>query len=250
MLQPSRALGDIVFKRKSAFSILPWQWQMLLRDKWTPPYVSASPEITNFRLTPNDRFLIIATDGLYQSMSREDVIAAAGDWFDNPAVSPILILSSPVSPSFTSHRSLLPSCVFECSILEFFFFYSFSLLFLFFPAVLLFLTCLLFVQVQESCPNLAVYLTREALAAASRDVFGDQHHPHMSEDGEILSIAQSIILQVPPSKKRMVHDDITIAVVMFRDPEDSPEGSDEVPEPLQVPVPQLRQKLESKKSRL
>lgn len=133
----------------------PAQYQRELRQ-WTPPYVSARPEIRHHRLTEDDRFLILATDGLYQNMSRQEVVDAAAEWLEHPLV-------------------------------------------------------------RESCPCLATYLTREALARAAKEAFGEMH-PQVKEDGEVLSVGSSIILQVPPSKKRYVGPVWTVAIT------DTPRG--------------------------
>lgn len=40
----------------------------------TPPYLTAKPEVTHHRLTPRDRFLIIASDGLWDTMTPHQVL--------------------------------------------------------------------------------------------------------------------------------------------------------------------------------
>lgn len=43
--------------------------QVLAPNYHTPPYLTARPEITHHRLTPRDRFLVIASDGLWDLVS-------------------------------------------------------------------------------------------------------------------------------------------------------------------------------------
>lgn len=46
----------------------------------TPPYLSAEPEVFYHRLTPSDKFLIIASDGLWELMNPERVKRALIVW--------------------------------------------------------------------------------------------------------------------------------------------------------------------------
>lgn len=97
-LMPLRAFGDIRYK---------WNKDDLLRlsnhmgqtpgpffsayknlqlphNYRTPPYLDAEPEIIHYRLTPRDRFLVLATDGLWDSdgMSVEKVVSLVGHHTD------------------------------------------------------------------------------------------------------------------------------------------------------------------------
>lgn len=90
-LLPFRAFGDVRFK---------WSAEMLSRvyearpdflsvvgeavrapppHYLTPPYLSAQPEITCHRITPADKFLVLATDGLWELMHRQTVVQVLGD---------------------------------------------------------------------------------------------------------------------------------------------------------------------------
>lgn len=44
------------------------------------PYVSCAPALHHHRLGPNDRFLILSSDGLYQYFSNEEVVSHV-EWF-------------------------------------------------------------------------------------------------------------------------------------------------------------------------
>lgn len=45
----------------------------------TPPYLTANPEVFYHRLTINDRFLVLASDGLWDFLEPETVIRLVGD---------------------------------------------------------------------------------------------------------------------------------------------------------------------------
>jgi len=91
-LEPSRAFGDASYKwsaetnaelKKSYFSRSP---STLLK---TPPYVTAEPVITTTRVEPEKGdFVVMATDGLWEMLTNEEVVGLVGQWLDaqgNPA---------------------------------------------------------------------------------------------------------------------------------------------------------------------
>uniref|UniRef100_A0A915E5I2 PPM-type phosphatase domain-containing protein n=1 Tax=Ditylenchus dipsaci TaxID=166011 RepID=A0A915E5I2_9BILA len=49
------------------------------RDLHTPPYLTAQPEVLYHRLTPNDKFLILATDGLWDFLDPDTVVRLIND---------------------------------------------------------------------------------------------------------------------------------------------------------------------------
>ena len=78
LLMPLRAFGDFRFK-----------WPRHVLEKWvspalgqsavpphykTPPYLTARPEITTHTLGPRDKFLVIASDGLWDLLSPTQVV--------------------------------------------------------------------------------------------------------------------------------------------------------------------------------
>lgn len=82
-LMPLRAFGDFRFK---------WSRQVL--DDWvnpvlgesvtsphykTPPYLTARPEIIKHTLAPKDKFLVIASDGLWDLLSPTQVVRLVGE---------------------------------------------------------------------------------------------------------------------------------------------------------------------------
>ena len=85
-LEPSRAFGDAVYKwsRDTA---------MLVRGKFlgknppslsrTPPYVTAEPVVTTTRVSPGQGdFVVLATDGLWECLTNEEVVGLVGRWLD------------------------------------------------------------------------------------------------------------------------------------------------------------------------
>lgn len=76
-LMPLRAFGDFRFK-----------WPRHVLEKWvspivgenalpqnykTPPYLTARPEIVRYTLNPRDKFLVMASDGLWDLLSPTQV---------------------------------------------------------------------------------------------------------------------------------------------------------------------------------
>ena len=86
-LEPSRAFGDAIYKwsrdtamhvKSSFFGKTP---SNLLK---TPPYVTAEPIVTTTKIEPsNGDFLVMATDGLWECLTNEEVIGLVGQWLDH-----------------------------------------------------------------------------------------------------------------------------------------------------------------------
>lgn len=88
-LEPSRAFGDAVYKwsrevasklKGSFFGRSP---SPLLK---TPPYVTAEPVVTTTKVNPeNGDFLVLATDGLWEMLTNEEVVGLVGQWVESQA---------------------------------------------------------------------------------------------------------------------------------------------------------------------
>ncbi|KAF7544792.1 hypothetical protein G7Z17_g9665 [Cylindrodendrum hubeiense] len=88
-LEPSRAFGDAVYKwsrdvawklRENFFGRSP---SPLLK---TPPYVTAEPIVTTTKIQPeNGDFLVLATDGLWEMLTNEEVVGLVGKWIETQA---------------------------------------------------------------------------------------------------------------------------------------------------------------------
>ncbi|KAI1889903.1 hypothetical protein AGOR_G00167700 [Albula goreensis] len=83
-LMPLRAFGDVRFKWSLELqrSILENSRDLESLDIYeytppnylTPPYLEATPELTYHRLSPKDRFLILASDGLWDCLDSEEAV--------------------------------------------------------------------------------------------------------------------------------------------------------------------------------
>ncbi|GBF62726.1 pyruvate dehydrogenase (acetyl-transferring) phosphatase [Trichophyton mentagrophytes] len=86
-LEPSRAFGDAAYKwqrktqekiKRHFFGRTPNQ---LLKS---PPYVTAEPIITTTKIDPSKGdFLVLATDGLWEMLSNEEVVGLVGQWIEH-----------------------------------------------------------------------------------------------------------------------------------------------------------------------
>lgn len=90
LLMPFRAFGDVKFKwcielQKRVLESGPDQLNENEYTKFippnyhTPPYLTATPEITYHRLRPQDKFLVLATDGLWETLHRQEVVRIVGE---------------------------------------------------------------------------------------------------------------------------------------------------------------------------
>ncbi|KAK7881077.1 hypothetical protein WMY93_032327 [Mugilogobius chulae] len=91
LLMPFRAFGDVKFKwsielQKRVLESGPDQLHENEHTKFippnyhTPPYLTAEPEITYHRLRPQDRFLVIGSDGLWETLHRQEVVRIVGEY--------------------------------------------------------------------------------------------------------------------------------------------------------------------------
>jgi len=91
LLLPFRAFGDVRFKwgaemlsrvyetRPDVLSAVGEAFRTQPPHYLTPPYLSAQPEVTLHRIRPADKFLVLATDGLWELMHRQTVIQLVGE---------------------------------------------------------------------------------------------------------------------------------------------------------------------------
>jgi len=90
-LEPTRAFGDASYKwtreisdrlRQSFFG----RTQSPLLK--TPPYVTAEPVVTTTKVEPErGDFLVMATDGLWEMLTNEEVVGLVGKWIESQASS-------------------------------------------------------------------------------------------------------------------------------------------------------------------
>ena len=79
-LMPFRSFGDVSYKWKPEYLNL--IYQQVIPHYYTPPYLTAEPEVSHHELTEDDKFIVIATDGLWERLSNEQVINIVGDKLD------------------------------------------------------------------------------------------------------------------------------------------------------------------------
>ncbi|CAG8788881.1 8747_t:CDS:2, partial [Dentiscutata erythropus] len=84
-LEPSRAFGDSKYKWDKALQEV--IYSKFFNEKRnvpggerykTPPYVIARPEVTHHKIGSDDKFLVLATDGLWERLSNAEVIELVG----------------------------------------------------------------------------------------------------------------------------------------------------------------------------
>ncbi|KAL1116968.1 hypothetical protein AAG570_004296 [Ranatra chinensis] len=93
-LAPLRAFGDFRYKwsREVLKNIVVTRYgeEALAPHYYTPPYLTARPDITYHRLTPRDKFMVIASDGLWDLVSPLQVVRLVGEhMFGKVTLSPL-----------------------------------------------------------------------------------------------------------------------------------------------------------------
>ncbi|XP_064485690.1 pyruvate dehydrogenase [acetyl-transferring]-phosphatase 1, mitochondrial-like [Ornithodoros turicata] len=81
-LAPFRAFGDFNYKWKGSVikeKLIPIFGPLVLAGNYnTPPYLTAKPEVTHHHLTPRDKFLVVASDGLWEQLQPHKVVKLVG----------------------------------------------------------------------------------------------------------------------------------------------------------------------------
>ncbi|KAM3610045.1 uncharacterized protein V6R79_024375 [Siganus canaliculatus] len=106
VLMPLRAFGDVRFKwsRELQQSVLASLESGVDIDSLnlcqysppnylTPPYLDVAPEISYHKLRPQDRFLLLGSDGLWDELANEEAVRLIGEHLSG------IHLQAPVSPS-------------------------------------------------------------------------------------------------------------------------------------------------------
>ncbi|KAK4761353.1 hypothetical protein SAY87_006246 [Trapa incisa] len=73
IIQISRSIGDFYLK-KAEFNRAPLYSKFRLREPLKRPILSAEPSISVHQLEPHDRFLIFASDGLWEHLSNQEAV--------------------------------------------------------------------------------------------------------------------------------------------------------------------------------
>lgn len=117
ILMPSRAFGDVQLKwsKELQHSVLENScdvealniYQYVPPNYHTPPYLTAEPEVTYHKLRSKDKFLVIASDGLWEMLSNEKVVQlVAGHLTELNMQKPPLTFKKPVNLGYM-HNLLL-----------------------------------------------------------------------------------------------------------------------------------------------
>ena len=98
-LMPLRAFGNARFKWKNedieelmrneklSGNLKDTNGETLVPKKYTtPPYLDAEPEVVHRILTPKDKFLVLASDGLWDCLSHEEVVKLVAGHMDGQQV--------------------------------------------------------------------------------------------------------------------------------------------------------------------
>jgi pyruvate dehydrogenase phosphatase len=82
---PARAFGDGEMKWSAALqnrlmaAVLRSTAKRFVK---TPPYFTAEPEVTTFEGVRRGDFLVLASDGLWESLTNEEVVGLVGKWLE------------------------------------------------------------------------------------------------------------------------------------------------------------------------
>ncbi len=89
-LEPTRAFGDASYKwsrdvsERLRTSFFARHTSPYLK---TPPYVTAEPVVTTTKIQPDKGdFLVMATDGLWEMLTNEEVVGLVGKWIESQAM--------------------------------------------------------------------------------------------------------------------------------------------------------------------
>ena len=111
MLAPLRAFGDFRFKwdaetiQKTIGALL---GNMAVPEHYkTPPYLTVEPDMTAHKLTPKDKFLVIATDGLWDMMTPMQVIRLVGEHMQGKITLSPLVLNENIDIKFRDLKRVL-----------------------------------------------------------------------------------------------------------------------------------------------
>ncbi|KAF9977258.1 hypothetical protein BGZ73_006519 [Actinomortierella ambigua] len=85
-LEPTRSFGDARYKwsreaQDKIFMLHP-AYRTPSAYLKTPPYVTAKPVVKHHKLRPEDSFLVMATDGLWDMLTTDEVVQLVGDLLD------------------------------------------------------------------------------------------------------------------------------------------------------------------------
>lgn len=77
ILRPTRHIGGALLKERIAKQFLQ---KGSIQEPWNPPYTNAYPEITCHPIKKEDKFVILASDGLWDLLSNEEAICLVTEY--------------------------------------------------------------------------------------------------------------------------------------------------------------------------
>lgn len=72
MLQLTRCLGDFMLKSKAFIESVPLLHRF--ERSFNPPYITSTPEVNAFEIGKSDRFIVMASDGVWDELENEAVV--------------------------------------------------------------------------------------------------------------------------------------------------------------------------------
>ena len=87
-LQPLRSFGDVIYKwskelHREVLDVLYCHAVVPVSIYKTPPYLTAQPDVEHKLLNNNDRFIILASDGLWDAISNDQAVQIIGKYLDD-----------------------------------------------------------------------------------------------------------------------------------------------------------------------
>lgn len=99
-LAPLRAFGDFNYKWEASrireLLVPQFGTYVLPAHYMTPPYLTAQPEVMHHHLTPRDKFLVLASDGLWEQMQPHKVVRLVGQHMSGKQTLDLLRLPRPL----------------------------------------------------------------------------------------------------------------------------------------------------------
>ncbi|KAI9299220.1 protein serine/threonine phosphatase 2C [Neoconidiobolus thromboides FSU 785] len=89
-LQPTRAFGDARYKwsiedHENIYQKVLPNPKPMPKNYLSPPYVTAEPDVSYHKFDPRkDRFIVLATDGLYDELTNQQIVELVGDHLVSP----------------------------------------------------------------------------------------------------------------------------------------------------------------------
>ncbi|KAG0012293.1 hypothetical protein BGZ80_000064, partial [Entomortierella chlamydospora] len=109
-LEPTRAFGVARYKwsreiQEKVFQLFP-VYRQPYKNLKTPPYITAKPVVRHQKIRPEDRFLVMATDGLWDKMTSDEVVQLVGDLLDGKTGHDEMVLDREEIQKYKQRRRL------------------------------------------------------------------------------------------------------------------------------------------------